>query len=45
MPKIGFPLKLQMKLATVSDLDKVLVSLGYKIAKAEKSAKRFGASA
>ena len=43
MPQIVFPLKLQMKRATVSDLHEVLISLGYQIGDAEKSNKRFGA--
>lgn len=44
MPQIVFSLKLQMKRAAVSDLHEVLISLGYQIAEAEKSDKRFGAS-
>ena len=44
MPKIEFPLKLQMKRATVRHLHEVLTKLGYQITKAEKSGERFGAS-
>ena len=44
MNKISFPLKLQMKGTKVGDLHTALQLLGYEIADAEKSAKRFGAT-
>jgi hypothetical protein len=44
MNKISFPLKLQMKGTKVGDLHTALQLLGYVIADAEKSAKRFGAT-
>ncbi|MEI6268261.1 MAG: neuraminidase-like domain-containing protein [Methylococcaceae bacterium] len=44
MNKITFPLKLQMKGSKVGDLHAALQSLGYLLADAEKSAKRFGAT-
>ena len=44
MTTITFPLKLQMKGPKVADLHAALQSLGYVIADAEKSTRRFGAT-